>query len=266
MEELTRQRLADIFHRHARPVLYCSGGKDSTTMLHLARPWAAQGTVLHVDQGADGWPDVRERLEANCAAWGYAPPMIVPSPISLADYQAHVGHPVTIVPFAMDGVSPNPFRGDDPPVASWWHCSTVKVLLPLIEATLKLQADAGISATKDSDAIGFTRMDAATDATQTLGWVRYDPLKEWSTAAIWAYVDREQIQLPAYYAHSRAHPEIDWPDCQGCTFNLPYLAWLKREMPELWATMAPSVLPVFHAIETKLEGHLIELHAFLEET
>jgi 3'-phosphoadenosine 5'-phosphosulfate sulfotransferase (PAPS reductase)/FAD synthetase len=54
--------LAKRLYDAQRPTIWASGGKDSTALLHMTRPWAHKIRVLHTTKrGDDGWPGVTAR-------------------------------------------------------------------------------------------------------------------------------------------------------------------------------------------------------------
>jgi hypothetical protein len=81
---------------HDKALLQLSGGKDSTALLYLARPWLDKIEVCFAETGAT-FPHVREYVESTCAKLG-ARLRIVQNPEAIEDYHARMGLPSDIVP------------------------------------------------------------------------------------------------------------------------------------------------------------------------
>src|SRR5258705_1448544 len=55
--------------QHERIALQFSGGKDSTALLYLARPWLDRITVIFAESGAT-FPHVVEHIKRTCSKLG----------------------------------------------------------------------------------------------------------------------------------------------------------------------------------------------------
>ena len=258
--DATRAQLEGIMAQHTRPVIWVSGGKDSLTLLHLLQPWPARVTILH-NALDGGFPGVEENLAHCVEAWGFGPARVVQPMLTLDAYVAQYGWPVEVVPTSMDGVNPTPFYDGGVKVSSWWHCTETRQLLPILLGSYALQADAVLTGCRASDAPLFARMTAVNDYRDLIGWVRYDPLKAWSTAEIWAYVEAHQIPLPPHYAEKR-HTTYEWPDCLACTWQPEHLRWLKTHHPDVSTDVWAKAGPTLHAVKQALQAYT----ARLEET
>lgn len=227
----TQRLLHTIFDAHRSVVVWLSSGKDSTTLLHLLRPWAAQVHVLAniLDGGFEG---IESHIEQVCAQWGFQRLTVTEPGITFDDYVALYGWPVRVVPTAMDGTLPDPWYDGGLKVSSFWHCTTLRVLAPLIEASHKLGADAVLTGSRSTDAPAFARQGPVTEwFRQGVGlWTRYNPLQAWTTEDVWAYIDAERIPLPAHYSWKR-HVPWESPDCVLCPYHADYVRWLRGQRP-----------------------------------
>ena len=251
--EVTSHLLARRLYAAKRPVLWASGGKDSMTLLHLCQPWARKLTVLHATVD-DGWPGVTENLVEQCAAWHYPRLTIVKPWMTFEAYVERYGWPVDIVPTALEGataVVQSVYRTTPIKVSSWWHCSFVRGIYPLMLATAEHQADVVLTGSRLADAPDNAIYQAEIATRHPAGWQRLNPLSEWTTADIWAYIDAQQIQLSPHYAWKR-YADYESVDCMSCTLHPQHWATLQQHYPEEYARRWPTVQPVYEALYTAL--------------
>jgi 3'-phosphoadenosine 5'-phosphosulfate sulfotransferase (PAPS reductase)/FAD synthetase len=255
----TQDLIAQVIEAHDRTVLWLSGGKDSTTLLHLARPWATQITVLSVLMD-NGHPGIPEHVEAICREWGYTDVRLLSPPVDFWTYVENYGWPMQLIPTSMNGEMPDPYYDGGPKVASWWHCSTVRVLWPLAEATQQVGADAVLTASRGSDAPAHVRRGPITEThgVPFAGWTRYDPIWPWSTPDVYAYIDAHGISLPPISIAKRDHPEWEFADCVECGYNEKYLTWLKGHQPETFERIWKQFGPVVAHMKQKAEYELAQ--------
>jgi len=144
----------------------------------------------------------------------------------------------------MDGTLPDPWYDGGPRVASFWHCTTMRVLAPLVQATVGVGADAVLTGSRATDAPVFHRMGVSVELFHALpgAWTRYNPLSTWSDADVWAYIDANAIALPAHYQWKR-DSAYEWPDCLPCPYNPAHAQWLKHHRPDDYAAMMQGFAP-----------------------
>jgi 3'-phosphoadenosine 5'-phosphosulfate sulfotransferase (PAPS reductase)/FAD synthetase len=248
--------LEQVFAHHQKVVLWLSGGKDSTVLLHLARQWAPQTQVLSVIMD-NGFSGVQGCVEANCAAWGFDRLQILTPPISFPQYVANFGWPSQLIPTSMDGPLLDPFYDGGPKLSSWWHCSVLRVIWPLAQATQECQADAVLTASRKSDAPEHARIGAIIEAHDVgiAGWTRYDLLHQWTTQQIWDYIEQHQITLPPLYTWKRGMP-TEMPDCIDCPFSPEYMAWAKGHTPEVFQRIWTGFKPALDRMRVLTTEHL----------
>lgn len=269
MGDVHIQQTQAVLARHLdtvlRPVLWASGGKDSTVLLHLCQPWREKLTVLHAcKDGDDGWPDISTILREHCAAWGFALVEVWPWK-TFDEYVQSFGWPVEVVPTTLEGdtaLAPSPYRDLPIKMASWLHCTYVRTIFPLLEAMTALETDLVLTGSRLSDAPANAAFaQEVTPATPT-GWRRVNPLAHWSTDDIWRYVDTHQITLPAYYAWKRT-ADFEAVDCLSCTWQPQHWQILKQYYPDEYAKRWPVAQPVFAALHAALTTHADQVFPLL---
>jgi len=245
----TQRLLEQVFAHHKNVVLWASGGKDSTVLLSLARHWAPQVTVLSVIMD-NSWPGVQDCVEQHCAEWGYEHLEILSPPISFSQYVQNYGWPSQLIPTSMDGPLLDPFYDGGPKLASWWHCSTLRVIWPLVQASQEHQADAVLTASRKSDAPVHGRIGPIIEAHDVgvAGWSRYDAMHPWTTAQVWEYIDQHGITLPEVYKWKR-EAQFEFADCRECMFNPAIAKWAKKHDPALFAEVWPQFSPALKKMQ-----------------
>jgi 3'-phosphoadenosine 5'-phosphosulfate sulfotransferase (PAPS reductase)/FAD synthetase len=251
--------LTDIFDRYRRVALWCSGGKDSLTLLHHCIPWRHKVIVIH-NHVDDGWPDVTENLSQLLDRWGFLRSIYTEPGISFDQYTITFGWPVNVVPTTHDGVvqPSSPYRTSDLKLASWWHCTLTRQIQPLVTATASIGADCILTGSRNADGPAFAAMGQQIDAGLAM---RYNPLAEWTSEQVYQYVDAHDIPLPPHYKWKRAIG-YEAPDCMSCTWQPQYWAVLKRYYPKEFRRRWPQARKVFAELETasiRLEAALKEL-------
>jgi 3'-phosphoadenosine 5'-phosphosulfate sulfotransferase (PAPS reductase)/FAD synthetase len=255
----TKDLLQQIMTSHEKVALFLSGGKDSTTLLHLAQEWASRLTVLSVIMD-NTHPGIPEHVETICREWGYTDVHLLSPPVDFWTYVKNYGWPMQLIPTSMNGEMLDPYYDGGPKVASWWHCSTVRVLWPLAEATQQIGADAVLTASRASDAPEHVRRGPITEThgVPFAGWTRYDAIWPWTTAQVYAYVDKYNISLPPISIAKRAHPDVEFSDCVECLWHSGYATWLKENDPETFARVWAMAGPVVAHMKAKAEGELAQ--------
>ena len=246
--------IAKVFERHTTPVLWLSGGRDSLALLHLLRPWHKSVTLLrnHLD---GGWPGVTENLMALAESWGFSLPIFTHPRLTFEDYVAQYGYQTEVVPTDADTVivPASPWHDGSLLVSSFWHCTLLRSIYPLLEATMALGADAILTGSRASDAPLFAMMGAeAPQGKDVVGYVRYNPLNAWTTEEVYAYIDEHHIPLPEHYQWKRQmEGRYAWPDCLRCTAQPEHWQLLREHYPDVYAEHWPEVKRVYEALAVK---------------
>jgi sulfate adenylyltransferase subunit 2 len=193
--------IREVVGQFEKPVLLFSGGKDSIVMLHLAAkafwPGRVPFSVMHVDTGHN-FPEVIEYRDRHLAALGVK--LVVASvqdSIDQGRIQEVPGqsrNPLQTVTL-LDGITSNGFDA---------------VLGGARRDEEKARAKERIFSVRDD----FGQWDPRNQRPEL--WdlyngrhrpgehVRIFPLSNWTELDIWAYIEREGIEVPSiYYAHQR---------------------------------------------------------------
>jgi 3'-phosphoadenosine 5'-phosphosulfate sulfotransferase (PAPS reductase)/FAD synthetase len=260
LDETLRLLAARLYHAK-RPTLWASGGKDSTALLHLCKPWAHKLRVLHTTKrGDDGWPGVTECVEQHCAAWGFPLEIVTPW-LTFPQYVQEYGWPVETVPTTLEGgtaVAPSPYRHSTLKLASWLHCTYMRTLYPLLDASMTYKADLILTGSRIADGPGTAAFGQEVAQQFPMSWSRCNPLAAWTTAQVWEYIDTHQIALPELYRWKR-HATYEAVDCLSCTWQPQHWTTLKQYYPEEFATRWPQVAPVYDELRETLQAEIQEL-------
>ena len=228
-----------------KALLQFSGGKDSTALLYLCRPWLSQITVLFADTGAV-YPHVVDFVHETCEQLG-AKLQIVRPPESVAAFTAREGLPADIVPVEtlaeMQWTLPKP---RSQLVQSYIRCCSAMIFTPMAKAVAESGITTVLRGSKKSD----SRVGVA-DGYVEDGVTYLSPLWKWSDAQVYRYLEKEGVTLPKHYA---AVP--DSLDCWLCTGHLlrhgaAKLKWTKDNCPDLWPELSRRLGAVREAIDSE---------------
>ncbi len=201
LEDESIHIIREVFGQFERPVLLFSGGKDSIVMMHLAMkafwPSRLPFPLMHVDTGHN-FPEViafRDRKVAETGAQ-----LIVASVQDAIDsgrvseIPGGIRNPLQTVPL-LDGITGNRFDA---------------VLGGARRDEEKARAKERVFSVRDD----FGQWDPRNQRPEL--WdlyngrhrpgehVRVFPLSNWTELDIWAYIEREGIEVPSiYFAHQR---------------------------------------------------------------
>ena len=193
--------IREVYGQFERPVLLFSGGKDSIVMAHLAMkafwPSRLPFPLMHVDTGQN-FDEVIEFRDRKVAEWDAK--LIVASVQDAIDAgrvsetPGQARNPLQTVPL-LDGINANKFDA---------------VLGGARRDEEKARAKERVFSVRDD----FGQWDPRNQRPEL--WdlyngrhrpgehVRIFPLSNWTELDIWAYIEREGIEVPSiYYAHQR---------------------------------------------------------------
>lgn len=220
---------------HGRAILQFSGGKDSTALIHMARPWLDQIEVVTVDTGAD-FPHVRDHIHATLDALGVKATFIRSD--SMGWTKTH-GMPADIIPVEASDVAPH-MAGASPRLISYFTCCFENIMRPMHEYVTASGHSLVLRGSKKADArvgvpSGFT-----------FNGIEYrSPLWDWSDGEVFTYLSGNGISIPDQYDHG----VNDGLDCWFCPAHLHHsgakkLEYLKTKYPDLWPDIAANVRTV----------------------
>lgn len=223
-------------HKHA--LLQFSGGKDSTALLHMARPWLDRIEVVTVDHGAN-FPHVQAHIDATLQELG------VTATVLHSDSAAWVranGLPADIVP--VESAEAAPFMGESGPrLVNYLTCCFSNIMQPMHDYVCSSGHTLVLRGSKRAD----SRVGVPSGFVE--GGVEYrSPLWDWSDAEVFAYLDGQGVALPEQYAAG----VNDGLDCWFCPAHLKHhggekLRYLKTSHPDLWPVISTNVRTVADA-------------------
>lgn len=229
---------------HKRALLQFSGGKDSTALIHMARPWLDRIEVVIVDHGAN-FPHVQAHIDATLAALG------VTATVLRSDSAAWTGAnglPADVVP--VESAEAAPFmEGQGPRLVNYLSCCFENIMRPMHEYVEASGHTLVLRGSKRADSrVGVPSGFVAN------GIEYRSPLWDWSDAEVFSYLDGEGIPLPEQYAAG----VNDGLDCWFCPAHLKHhggakLRYLRTAYPDLWPTISNNVRTVAKAARREVQ-------------
>jgi phosphoadenosine phosphosulfate reductase len=198
--------IEDALARHGSGVISVSGGKDSITVMHLARQWADRLTLVFCDMG-DMFPHVRPYVERLADLWDYKLHVVESKPPRYSLPSDIV--PAWSTPFA-DWFLPEESKPETM-IISGIDCCNVTLWQPLDAAIKELGASLVIRGSKGTD-----EHISVSSGTVMEGIEYLNPLEDWTDEKVYWYLQDHAIELPMQYQVGVNHSL----DCMRCT------AWL----------------------------------------
>lgn len=223
---------------HARALLQFSGGKDSTALLHMARPWLDRIEVVTVNAGAN-FPHVQAHIDATLAALG------VTATVLWSDSATWVqsnGLPADLVP--VESAEAAPFMDNEGPrLVNYLSCCFANIMRPMHDYVRASGHTLVLRGSKRDD----SRVGVPSGFVEE-GVEYRSPLWEWSDAEVFSYLDGAGVALPSQYAAG----VNDGLDCWFCPAHLKHhgaekLRYLKANYPDLWPVISHNVRTVADA-------------------
>lgn len=245
---------------HKKAVLQFSGGKDSTAMLYLARPWLDRIEVVFAETGAT-FPHVVEFIHETANRLGVTL-ITIGADEPLDEYHTRMGLPSDIIPQWNDPTGTWLRRAtDDFRLQSPVQCCAARNWLPFQKYVKDNGHTLVLRGSKNSDSrVGVP------DGHVEDGVEYRSPLWDWSHADVLAYLEREGVTLPKHYQDG----VIDSLDCWSCTAHLPYhgrekIAWMRANTPDLLERLKPRLNYVHRAVATASLETSAVIRSALEE-
>lgn len=213
---------------HKNAVLQFSGGKDSTALLYLARPYLDKITVLFSETGAT-FPHLRKHVEQTCQALG-AKLVVVHPPVDVHQHTLDYGLPADVVPVeataqAMLFMNPPPQQMLQP----YSQCCAAMIWNPMAKYITEHKVDLVLRGSKAAD----SRVGVG-PCVEENGITYKSPLWDWDDDRVYSYLKEQGASLPEHY------PAInDSLDCWICTAHLGHhgdqkMAYIRERYPEKW--------------------------------
>lgn len=232
---------------HKNIVLQFSGGKDSTALMYLSRPYLDRITVLFSETGAT-FPHLKRHVKKVCRDLDANLVVVLPA----QDVHQHIkeyGLPVDIVPVESSSMVAR-YLNLKPKqlVQPYTQCCGAMIWYPMQEYVKNHNVDLVLRGSKAADGrVGVTN-DAEID-----GVTYRSPLWDWSDADVYAYLKEQGVSLPEHY------PRInDSLDCWCCTAHLAHhgaekMKYIKENYPELWPIVSERLGKVRDVLASEME-------------
>lgn len=237
-----------MFSRYKNPALQFSGGKDSLACLYLLRDRLDELTVYWCDTG-DGCPETRDVVDAVRGRI----PKFVRIQSNAPQWRQQHGFPTDLVPVnhhtmgVQHGMSAFP-------LTNRFDCCAANIMLPLHTRMVADGVDVVIRGTKLCDTGKVPAEGRIAD------WP-YDvllPIRDWSHAQVFAYLESVGAPRNAIYDHFKA---ISAPECMGCT------AWWGDGKAQYFLAQHPDQVDQYRAnlqaLADAAHAQLAELYAEL---
>lgn len=196
------KNVAETINKHSNIALHFSGGKDSTAILYLLRPWLDNITVYWCDTG-DTCPETVAVIE-EVKEWI---PKFRTIKSNSKQWRKENGIPSDIVPVCSHvlGVS---YGMSETLISNKFDCCYNNLMLPMHNAMIEDKVDLVIRGTKLTDT-GKVPAEGKTDFYKILL-----PIKEWSHDDVFRYLEEVDAPKNAIYEDFKG---ISAPECLTCS-------------------------------------------------
>jgi len=255
---------------HKNAVLQFSGGKDSTALIYLARPWLERITVVFAETGAT-FPHLVRHIEDTCRKLG-AKLVVVRPATDVHEHTAHYGLPADIVPVEASVVAK--FFLKPPPaqiLQPYTQCCGAMLWDPMSNYVKDNGVDLVLRGSKASD-----RRVGVGPSVEVDGVTYKSPLWDWSDQDVYAYLAEQGATLPDHYRMARHQGVEERPssravdgrerpgaindslDCWICTAHLAHhgdekLRYIRAHYPNLWPIVSERIERVRSVLDSERE-------------
>jgi 3'-phosphoadenosine 5'-phosphosulfate sulfotransferase (PAPS reductase)/FAD synthetase len=237
--------------KYDKAVLEFSGGKDSTALLYMCRPYLDKIEVYHADAGAN-FPHMNEFIHKTCEKLGARLTIISPPEPILKSLEEH-GMPSDILPF--ENMEFFQFSLPDEKkqkLQLTLQCCGYNRFKPMHDAVIKSGIKLILRGSKGTD----KRISAKDGYVDETGIEIRSPLWNWTDKDTYDYLKKENIELPSHY---RKVP--DSLDCWLCTgylgpqwHGIERLKYIKSEHPEYWGMLRKRLVTVHDALREEVSS------------
>lgn len=206
---------------HAKIALSFSGGKDSLALVYLLRSELHRITLYHLDTG-DLLPEQREIVD-HVRAFA---PNFVHIQGDVAKWIKRNGLPTDLVPHGMHSVG-QAMGEASVKLVHRYDCCYANLMLPLYE---RIVAGGNTLLVRGTKLVDMKKL-PVDDGPIADGLTAWYPLREWSNAQVFGYLNAVGAPISRVYDHVTNSPE-----CARCSawWGEGRAAYLKRYHPRLW--------------------------------
>lgn len=212
----------EIFDRHEKAVLMCSGGKDSIACLYLMEKWLHKIIVLWVNTGA-AFPEVIKLMNDV----RHSVPNFLEVKTDQPENIEAFGYPSEILPINYT-VTGQLLSGRKPlKIQAYVDCCNRNIWAPSFDAALKTGATLIIRGQRNQEFLkGPLRSGVIADGIEYLY-----PIEEWTREEVFAYLKERQFKIPDHYALSAT--SLDCWNCTAyCYEHKDKLAYMEKHHPQ----------------------------------
>ena len=246
--------IGDTIAKSKSTILQFSGGKDSTALLYLARPWLDRITVIFAETGAT-FPHLVKHIEDTCRRLG-AKLVVVHPPVDVFKHTLDHGLPSDVVPVEASAAM-RPFL--NPPATEILQPYTQCCGAMLWEPMLKYTRDNGVDLVLRGSKRADSRVGVGPNV-EVEGVTYESPLWDWSDDDVYEYLKEQGAPLPKHYERIN-----DSLDCWMCTAHLAHhgdqkMRYIRESYPDLW----PIVSERMERVRTVLAAEMTKIIPALE--
>lgn len=241
--------ISEAIARHDKVVLQFSGGKDSTAVLELCRPFLDKITAVFVDSGA-AFPHIVDFVYAAVQRVGAKFEVVrplEPQPMSLAKY----GLPSDMVPTNNTDLGHYLAGTTGVKIQPWTECCRRNLWQPMANYLAATGATLVIRGQRDDEAHKGVKSGHIENGVECLL-----PIEGWTKEDVFAYLDNNTVPMLEQY------PEIsDGLDCYSCTGWLhftpdemkPRLEFVKRNYPLQYKKLLKNLRSIHGVARVELD-------------
>ena len=246
MTALILGKAAEVFSRHERIALQFSGGRDSTAVLYLLRPFWMFLTVYHLDTG-DQFPEKRAVVEQ--AERDFGRPFVRIAGDVAAVRRDH-GLASDLVP--VDNTPPGRLVSGLPvKIISRYECCWRALMQPMHARIVADGITLLVRGQRDDEyATPPLRSGQSQDGIEV-----FYPIEQWSGAEVSDYLRENGLPLAAFYERGARRA----PECMGCT------AWWDEGRAQYLREHHPLKFQEFRASMDVVRGEIARQMRWLED-